>query len=344
MNSLLSSHFSGKIFDDNFDDNVEGLLKYSQALLKCSTSALITVGENLLKIKAKVGKEFPQLIDAEGFARYDINKLIKLFEYFGDENPNLLEVGPLVLLRLCASNCEDGRKELHNRLENSDEPITQQEVDEIRIAHKPPSKPRATSKNTASMVGNQQGGVAIFRMEVKEPVLASQCDDSFKQSGGTFDSWMRQLLSSFGLVGELANATLGKNISHVSDIEELRTTLESQNLLVESKNLLVSDEEELAVPSNPYGQVSDFSSGFGSEFDSELPEPVQECIASLLQLDEQLAQYTGSTSSHTMMRRICLDDRREIEEQLQFLCKEFDLDYQSLIVDKRIENRLVMFS
>ncbi len=319
METLLKVELVEKIFSENLEATKSDSIK---ALLQLACGAFMAVGEEFQKVKAELGGNFASWLDEEGFARGDTNKLIKLFEYFGGDAEKLLEVGPLPLLRLCVPNYESARDKLRERLELDDTPMTQQEVDAIRIAHKPATLPRRiASKNSASMIGNQPGGTAIFRMEVKDGVLASQCHESFKQSGGSFDSWMRQLLSSFGLADELANTVLGKGISHVSDIDILRTALED-------KSLLLTNEQESSLLSISQTQFADF--------ECQLPSQVQDCILKLLCLDEKIARCTNPVGSEALTQRMYLEERRGIESQIQLLCQEFGLDYKAVMNDIKL--------
>lgn len=321
MNLAALDSFIGKFFQPQEESPEEEV----KALFTLSSGYAMLLGKTLAAQKEKLGRKFKSWLDELGITRADATKYIKMWQLFGDIGSELLDAGTLPLFRLSSPNLTQARYELRQRLEEDDTPITQQEVDAIRLAN----KPAPSSGSKALMVGNQKGGTGIFRIEVKEDVLAAKCEDSFKKSGISCDSWMAKLLSCLGLVGDMANVVLGKGISHVSDVDELRATLESQNFFAANQiDLSVALSQE-----NPF-----------DDFGLELPEQVRACVAELLRLDEEIACYQSPVGSEGLMKRVCIKQRRSIEEQLQALCNEFGLDYRALMVDIKKDYQEVMLS
>lgn len=283
-----------------------------KALFTLSSGYSMLLGQTLAAQKEKLGRKFNKWLDELGVSRTDAKKYINLWQLFGDISSELLEAGTLPLFRLSAPNLFQARDQLRQRLEEDNTPVTQQEIDEIRLANKP--APSIGAK--AQLVGNQKGGTPIFRIEVKGGVLATECEKSLQNSGESCDSWMAQLLSSFGLVGDIAQAVLGKGISHLSDVDKLRATLESQNFFnLNELELIISPSEE----------------NYFKDFGAELPKQVQDCVVELLRLSEQIAAHHSPVGAEGLEQRVRIKQRRSIEEQLRLLCNEFDLDYQTLI-------------
>ncbi|RUS94374.1 hypothetical protein DSM106972_093590 [Dulcicalothrix desertica PCC 7102] len=281
------------------------------SLLELASGALMAAGEVLKQTKQHLSRaRFSDWLDKNDFVTGDANKLIKLFESFGNIYDDLTTVSPLSLMGLLAPKYGTARDALVDMVEEFrkiNDTVTTQDVETLRKAHSPqPKKAQAVVK----MVGNQPGGTGIFRLEVKSPELANQIDTEWKQSGCSPDKWMEFVLASTHKIQDIAQVVLGRKIVEVSELSELDVVIDrSQNI-----NNLVGVELEI----DDFGQV--------------LPSQVVECLNKLRDLDVSLDNY-----SNPIARRLHREERATVLAQLKILAEEYQLDIESLVWRQHLE-------
>ncbi len=294
-----------------------------RSLLGLASGALMLAGEAFKQAKDNLSRaRFGDWLDKNGFVSADVNKLIKLFEYFGDAFDDLTTVSPLSLMRLLAPKCEDARNALFDMVEEYreiNEIVTSQEVETVRKVHSPQPRKRAENKEdesdvTIAMIGNQPGGTGIFRLEVKNHELANQLDTKWKQSGYSADRWMQFMLASTHKIQDIAQVVLGREIVDVSELFELDVVIDFS----QSDNKFVGVELEI----DDFGQV--------------LPSQIVDGLNKLRDLDENIARYTAAIESNPlgtnpMFLHISREQRTKVLSELKILAAEYQLDIESLM-------------
>lgn len=294
-----------------------------RSLLGLASGALMLAGEAFKQAKGNLSRaRFGDWLDKNGFVSADANKLIKLFEHFGDAFDDLSTINPLSLIRLVVPSAEDAREALLEMVEEYreiNEIVTSQEVETVRKVHSPQQTKRAATKEdesnaTIEMVGNQPGGTGILRFSVKNHELANQLDTEWKQSGCSPDKWMQFMLASTHKIQEIAQVVLGREIVHVSELSQLDVVIDFS----QSNNKFVGVELKI----DDFGQV--------------LPSEIVDNLNKLRDLDENIARYTAAMENNPlgtnpMFLRISREQRTKVLSQLEILAAEYQLDVESLI-------------
>ncbi len=330
MDIALTDQFYQKYFFDGVNSdattNVEGI----RSLLGLATGAMLAAGQSLKQLKDELGKEFSAWIYSNEFVTSDANRLIKLFDYFGENFDALSEVSPFQLLRLLAPNQQASRAVLADLVDESvDSAISCADIDSIQREHKIKSVPtiklipvqapvapivKIEPNVNVSMVGNQQGGTGIFRLEVKDHQLANQLDNEWKESGFTANQWMRFMSSSARTVQEIAQVVLGRTIANESELQELIVAIKGSKIEVACEEVVAN-----------FSQI-----GVGNGID-ELPTTVSDCLRKINDLDSEIARYTSPIGRDAMTRRSCREEREEAMRKLKMLAAEYELDIESLL-------------
>ena len=337
MDIALTAQFYQNYFESDFNDDCStNVVEAIRSLLGLATGAMLAAGQSFKLRKEELGKEFGDWLHSNEFVTSDASKLIKLFDYFGDNFDALSSVSPLQLLRLLAPNQRVSRDHLADFIDECDEGgfvVTCADIDAIQKQHK--IKPTPTIKSLAAqpsvvsvvsnveveskvdvgMVGNQQGGVGIFRLEVKDYQLANQLDTEWKESGFTANQWMRFMSSSVRVVQDIAQVVLGRTIADESQLSEL---------IVAIKGNLVE-----ATPSDATTYLSQID--VGSSVD-ELPTAVIDCLKKINELNSKIASSTESFGTDAMMRRSDRQDRDKLIVKLKMLAVEHELDFEALLL------------
>ena len=333
MDIALTAQFYQNYFSsDSNNDAVEAI----RSLLGLATGALLAAGQSFKLQKEELGKEFGDWLRSNEFVTSDASKLIKLFDYFGDNFDALSSVSPLQLLRLVTPNQMVSRDHLAGFIDECDEGgfvVTCADIDAVQKQHK--IKPTPTIKSLAAqpsvvsvvsnveveskvnvgMVGNQQGGVGIFRLEVKDYQLANQLDTQWKESGFTANQWMRFMSSSVRVVQDIGMVVLGRTIADESQLDELIVAIKAN--LVE------------ATPSDATTYLSQLD--VVNSLD-ELPTAVIDCLKKINELNSTIASSTESFGMDAMMRRSERQDRDKLIVKLKMLAEEHELDFEALLL------------
>jgi hypothetical protein len=329
MDIALADQFYQKYFFDGVNSdattNVEGI----RSLLGLATGAMLAAGQSLKQLKDELGKEFAGWIYSNEFVTSDTNRLIKLFDYFGENFDALSEVSPFQLLRLLAPNQRASRAVLADLVDDGDSAISCADIDSIQREHKIKSVPtiklipvqapiapivQIEPNVNVSMVGNQQGGTGIFRLEVKDHQLANQLDNEWKESGFTANQWMRFMSSSARTVQEIAQVVLGRTIVNLSELDELIVAIKGSKIEVACENVFTN-----------FSQI-EVSSGI-----DELPSAVSDCLRKINDLDSQIALYTSPIGADAMTQRMYREKREKAMHKLKMLAVEYELDIESLL-------------
>lgn len=338
MDIALTAQFYQNYFDNAINGdcstNVEEVIR---SLLGLATGAMLAAGQSFKLRKEELGKEFAGWIHSNEFVTGDANKLIKLFDYFGDNFDSLTEVSPFQLLRLLAPNQRGSRAALADFIDEcGDSAVSSADIDSIQREHKIKPVPKIKSltpqpstvanveiepKVDLRMVGNQKGGVGIFRLEVKDYQLANELDTQWKESGFTANQWMRFMSSSARAVQEISQIVLGRTIANESELDELLVTLKG------------SKENFFEVA---YSDIKTTLSqiDLGSEID-ELPSAVSDCLKKIKDLNSKIAGFTSPVGSDAMTRRMHKEDRDKAIASLKMLAVEYELDIELLLFNTR---------
>jgi hypothetical protein len=327
MDIALTDQFYQNYFDNGVNSDVATNPEDIRSLLGIATGAMLAAGQSLKHLKDQLGKDFAGWIYSNEFVRSDANKLIKLFDYFGENFDALSEVSPLQLLRLLYANQRASRAVLADLIDEcGDEPVSCADIDSIQREHKIKSVPTIKSLPAQTsavpnesnvdfkMVGNQKGGTGIFRLEVKDHQLANQLDNEWKESGLTANRWMRFMSSSARAVQEIAQVVLGRTIVDESELDELTVAIKGSKVEVPC-GVIKTDLSQIDV-------------GIGID---ELPSAVRDCLNKINDLDSKIASYTSSVGTDAMMRRICREERDSALHKLKMLVVEYEIDIESLI-------------
>lgn len=329
MDIALTAQFYQKYFFDGVNNDAATNVEDIRSLLGLATGAMLAAGESLKQLKEELGKEFTGWIYCNEFVTSDANRLIKLFDYFGENFDALSEVSPFQLLRLLAPNQRASRAVLADLVDESDSAISCADIDSIQREHKIKSVPTIKSQQVQapvapivqiepnvnfSMVGNTQGGTGIFRLEVKDHQLANQLDNEWKESGFTANQWMRFMSSSACAVQEIAAFVLGRPIVNLSELDELILAIKGSKIEVASGDLGTN--------------LSQIEVGNGID---ELPTAVSDCLSKINDLDTKIARYSSPIGTDAMMRRICRQERSEALHKLKMLAIKYELDIESLL-------------
>lgn len=330
MNIALTDQFYQKYFFDGVNNDAATNVEDIRSLLGLATGAMLAVGQSLKQLKEELGKEFTGWIYSNQFVASDANRLMKLFDYFGENFDALSEVSPFQLLRLLTPNQRASRAVLADLVDESiDSAISCADIDSIQREHKIKSVPtiklipvqapvapivKIEPNVNVSMVGNQQGGTGIFRLEVKDYQLANQLDNEWKESGFTANQWMRFMSSSAYAVQEIAAFVLGRPIVNLSELDELIVAIKGSKIEVASEEVVAN-----------FSQIE-----VGNGID-ELPSAVSDCLKKISDLDSKIACYTSPIGTDAMMRRICREEREQAMHKLKRLAVKYELDIESLL-------------
>lgn len=333
MDTALTAQFCQNYFDNAKNNDCSTNVEFIRSLFGLATGAILAAGHSFKQIKEELGKEFADWLHSNEFVKNDANKLIKLFEYFGDNLDALSEVSPLQLLRLLAPNQRASRAVLADLIDQcGDSTISSADIDSIQREHKikPIAKIKPLTPQTSvvanvemesnvdlSMVGNQQGGVGIFRLEVKDYQLANQLDSQWKQSGFTANQWMRFMSSSARAMQDIAQIVLGRAIANESELDELIVTLKESKLEVQSKDIISS--------------LSQTDVGRGINV---LPTAVANCLNKIKDLDSEIASSSESFGT---------EDCDRVITQLKMLAVEHELDFEALLLTVIDSTRIALY-
>jgi hypothetical protein len=342
MDTALTAHFCQNYFDNAKNNDCSTNVEFIRSLFGLATGAILAAGHSFKQIKEELGKEFADWLHSNEFVKNDANKLIKLFDYFGDNLDALSEVCPLQLLRLLAPNQRASRAVLADLIVRcGDSAISSADIDSIQREHKikpiPKIKPltpqlseyaniEIDSNVNVGMIGNQQGGVGIFRLEVKDYQLANQLDTEWKESGFTANQWMRFMSSSARAVQDISQIVLGRAIANESELDELIVTLKGSKLGVQSKDIISS--------------LSQTDVGRGIDV---LPTAVANCLNKIKDLDRQIASSSESFGTDAMNRRFCREDCSSVITQLKMLAVEHELDFEALLLTVIDSTRIALY-
>jgi hypothetical protein len=327
MDIALTDHFYQKYFDKDVNSDVATSAEDIRSLLGIATGAMLAAGQSLKQLKDELGKEFAAWMDDNEFVKSDASKLIKLFDYFGENFDALSEVSPLQLLRLLYPNQRASRAVLADLIDEcGDSPVSCADIDSIQREHKiksvptvkslPPQTSAVPNESNVDfrMVGNQKGGTGIFRLEIKDHQLANQLDNEWKESGLTANRWMRFMSSSARAVQEIAQVVLGRTIVDESELDELTIAIKESKVEV------------------AYGDIktdlSQIDVGIGID---ELPSAVSDCLNKINDLDRKIASYTSSVGTDAIMRRICREERDSALHKLKMLAVEYEINIEALL-------------
>ncbi len=328
MDIALTAQFCQNYFENGSNDGAATNVEVIRSLLGLATGAMMAVGESFKQIKDELGREFGGWLYSNEFVPSDANKLIKLFDYFGDNFDVLSSVSPLQLLRLLVPSQSVSRSELADFIEECNEAgcaVSCADIDSIQKQYK--IKPVPTIQSPApqtpapapdesnvdlGMVGNQQGGVGIFRLEVKDYQLANELDTQWRESGFTANQWIRFMSSSVRVVQEISQVLLGRTIADESELNELLVALKGNKVEVTKSDVFVSNSQ------------IEVASGDG------LPTAVSDCLKKINELDSKIASCTEPFGTHAMMRRVYKDERDDAIASLKMLAVEHELDMEML--------------
>jgi hypothetical protein len=327
MDIALTAQFYQNYFSNDVNDGAATNVEVIRSFLGLATGAMLAAGELLAQLKEELGREFGSWLYSNEFVTSDVNRLIKLFDYFGDNFDALSEVSPLQLLRLVVPSQSASRDQLDDFIDECNEagfPVTCADIDSIQKQHK--IKPIPTIKSLTAqtpdaanesnvdvgMVGNTLGGVGIFRLEVKDYQLANELDTQWKESGFTGNQWMRFMSTSARVVQDIAQIVLGRTIADESELDELLVALKMYK--VEAKNDDVcAPREQIDVGGNV----------------EWLPTAVSDCLKSLNELDSFLASCSKPFATEAVMHQ---EDRDRVIDQLKMLAVEHELDLEALLL------------
>ncbi len=342
MDIALTAQFSQIFFESGLNDGAATDVEGIRSLLGLATGALLAAGQSFKQMNEELGKEFAGWIYSNEFVTSDVNRLIKFFDYFGDNFDALTGgVSPLQLLRLLTPNQRPSRAALADFIDECNDEgstVSCADIDAIQRQHKIKSIPTIKSLTPQvpvvpnipvvpnvqveptvdlGMVGNQQGGVGIFRLEVKDYQLANQLDTQWKESGFTANQWMRFMSTSARAVQEIAQVVLGRTIVDVSELDELMVAIKGNKPEVQSEDLdLASTLNRIDV---------------GSALD-ELPIDVSECLKKISDLDSKIAFHSAPVGTDAMMRRIYREKRDLVIASLKTLAVKYQLEIESLLM------------
>jgi hypothetical protein len=329
MDIALTDQFYQKYFFDGVNSDVATNIESVRSLLGIATGAMLAAGQSLKQLKEELGQEFAGWIYSNELVTSDANRLIKLFDYFGDNFDALSEVSPFQLLRLLAPNQRASRAVLADLVDDSDSAIRCADIDSIQREHKIKSVPKIKlipvqapvapivkiePNVNVSMVGNQQGGTGIFRLEVKDHQLANQLDNEWKESGFTANQWMRFMSSSARAVQEMAEFVLGRTITNELELHELIVAIKESKIEVACENVIAN-----------FSQIE-----VGGGLD-ELPTVVSDCLRKINDLDSEIARYTSPIGADAMTQRMYREKREKAIHKLKMLAIECELDIESLL-------------
>jgi hypothetical protein len=324
MDIALTDQFYQKYFENGSNgDLATNAEEEIRSLLGIALGAMLAAGQSLKQRKEELGKGFTAWISNNEFVKSDANKLIKLFDCFGENFDGLNGVNPIALLKLLTPNQRASRAVLADLIDESgDSAVSCADVDSIQREHKIKSVPTIKSVNTAEiesnvdlkMVGNQKGGTGIFRLEVKDYQLANQLDNEWKESGFTASQWMRFMSSSARAVQEIAQVVLGRNIVDESELDRLTVAIKESMVEVACGDM-----------------KTDFSPVDVGSGINELPLAVTECLTKIKNLEMKIASCKSPVGTDAMMQRIRLLERESLLHKLKMLAVEYELDIETLL-------------
>jgi hypothetical protein len=330
MDIALTAQFCQKYFENGSNDGAATNVEAIRSLLGLATGAMFAAGELFKQTKEELGREFAGWIYSNEFVTSDANRLIKMNEYFGDNFDALSSVSPLQLLRLLVPSQSASRSELDDFIDECNEAgftVSCADIDSIQKQHK--IKPIPTIKSLAApqtpevpneskvnvgMVGNQQGGVGIFRLEVKDYTLANELDTQWKESGFTANQWMRFMSTSARVVQDIAQVVLGRPIVDESELDELLVALKVNKAEANNGDVFAATQIDV-----------------GGDVDW-LPTAVSDCLNKISQLNSEIASCTEPFGTHAMMRRMYREERADAIASLKMLAVEHELDIESLLL------------
>ncbi len=333
MDIALTAQFYQNYFSNDVNEgtatNAEGI----HSLLGLATGAMLAAGQSFKQMKEELGKEFAGWIYSNEFVTSDAKRLIKLFDYFGDNFDALSSVSPLQLLSLLVPSQSASRAALDDFIDECDDEgctVSSADIDSIQREHKIKSVRTIKSLTPETsvvpnieiesnvdlrMVGNQLGGVGIFRLEVKDYQLANQLDSEWKKSGFTASQWMRFMSTSASAVQEISQIVLGRTIVDVSELDELMVAIKSNKPEVAREDL-ISTLSRIDVDSALDG----------------LPTAVSDCLKKINDLDSKIAFHSAPVGSEAIMRRMYREEQDKLIASLKMLAVEYELDIESLLL------------
>lgn len=284
------------------------------SLFGLASGALMAAGEVLKQAKQHLSRaRFSDWLDKNDFVTADANKLIKLFESFGNIYNDLTTVSPLSLMGLMAPRYGDAKDALLDMVEEFrqfNDTVTTQDIEALRKLHSPQPKKTSKDESVIEMVGNQPGGTGIFRLEVKNHELANQLDTEWKQSGYSPDKWMEFMSASTHKIQDIAQVVLGHKITDVSELSQLDVVI--------GKSQSLDDLVGVELKIDDFGQV--------------LPSQIVDGLDKLRDLDMSIDNYTNPIA-----RRLHREERAQVLAQLKILAEEYQLDIESLIWRQHLE-------
>jgi hypothetical protein len=322
MDIALTDHFYQKYFENGSNGDLATNAEEIRSLLGIALGAMLAAGQSLKQRKDELGKGFTAWISNNEFVKRDANKLIKLFDCFGENFDALSGVNPIALLGLLAPNQRVSRAVLADLIDECDDSaVSSADVDSIQREHKIKSVPTIKSVNgeieskvDLKMVGNQKGGTGIFRLEVKDYQLANQLDNQWKESGFTASQWMRFMSSSARSLQEIAQVVLGRNIVDESELDRLTVAIKESMFKVACGDM-----------------KTDFSPVDVGSGINELPLAVTECLTKIKNLEMKIASCKSPVGTDAMMQRIRLLERESLLHKLKMLAVEYELDIEALL-------------
>jgi hypothetical protein len=332
MDILLSAQFAENLFTSTSDQCVASIEEEIRTTFTIAAGMLMRAGELFNEKKEELGRKFFKWVVDNHFVIGDANKLIDLFNNFGEGFDALNEVSVLQLLKTLIPSHDTSRDVLMGEIDlwrdGSREKLTCADVESIAIANRTSRTPTKNSAVVAapstnnedvetSMVGNQFGGTGIFRLEVKNPELASQLDSELKQSGQTNGQWLNFLSSSARAVQEIAQVVLGRKLNDASELDELI--------------VVVKKERGIEVSEVVIQQVSPLDTATLAD-NTELPTPVIECLNRLSNVFGKVEYFKSRPQGiSSMMADACEMDRKRFMNQLEALSAEYGLNFDDLV-------------
>jgi hypothetical protein len=341
MDVLLTAQFAQNYFFSGCNSDVVMDVESIRALLGLATGALLAAGESFKQYKDDLGKNFSGWMYSNNFVLSDVNKLIKLFDYFGDSFDELSGVNVLELLKLLAPSQRASRAVLSDAVDEvragAIPKIRCADIDSISKQHKIISTPTIKRNSgssvvsvapsnedsvSLSMVGNQLGGTGIFRLEVKDYELANQLDSEWKESSMSKPSWVRFLSESARAVQEIAQVVLGRKLNDASELDELTSSVLRTNHL-SSLQVKVEDNIDIVAP-DCCKEVTASS--------TTLPDVIQEILNKFSILGGQVIRLNAQPKGiSAMMQSICRTERDILVHELKQYAESFRLNVDSLL-------------
>ena len=341
MDALLTAQFAQNYLFSGYNSDAVMDVESIRTLLGLATGALLAAGESFKQYKEELGKNFSGWVYSNEFVLSDVNKLIKLFDYFGDSFDEFSSVNVLELLKLLTPSQRVSRAVLADAVDEvragAIPRITCADIDSISKQYKIISTPTIKRNSVSSvvsvaksnedlvellMVGNQLGGTGIFRLEVKDHELANQLDSEWKKSEMSKPSWVRFLSGSARAIQEIAQVVLGRKLNDASELDELTVAVRGTNHL-SSNHVKVQDNIDIVAPVNC--EAVEASS-------TALPEVIQEILNKFSILGGQVIRLNAQPKGiSAMMQSICRSERDILVHELKQYAEYEGLNVNSLL-------------